>query len=97
MKSDAILGISESLTPLPPWLPRRPSSTITSKMTMRPLAKLASAIVPRYLRDLIYDGVADNRYSIMGKREECRYDADGEFDDRFVNDEDILPHLDVED
>ena len=100
VKSDAILGISESLIPLPssslllPWL----SSTIANKMTMRPLAKLASAIVPRYLRDLIYDGVADNRYSIMGKREDCRYDADGEFDDRFVNDDDILlPHLDVED
>ncbi len=101
VKSDAILGISESLIPLPPssLLPPWLSSTIANKkMTMRPLAKLASAIVPRYLRDLIYDGVADNRYSIMGKREECRYDADGEFDDRFVNDDDIiLPHVDVED
>lgn len=95
-KSDAILGISESLLPLPPVLPRFLPSAITSKMTMRPLAKLASAVVPKYLRDLIYDGVADNRYSIMGKREECRYDADGEFDDRFVNDE-ILLHLNDKD
>jgi len=85
VKSDAILGIAESLMPLP--LP--PLST-NNKITMRPLAKLASAIVPKYLRDLIYDGVANNRYSIMGKRMECRYDADGEFDDRFVNDDILL-------
>lgn len=96
VKSDAILGITESLIPLP-TLPRLlPFSTSTTNykdingMTMRPLAKLAAAIVPKYLRDLIYDGVADNRYSIMGKRTECRYDADGEFDDRFVDDNILL-------
>lgn len=49
-------------------------------------------MVPKFLRDLIYDGVADNRYSIMGKREECRLDdADrGTFNDRFVDDEIFL-------
>lgn len=100
VKSDAILGITESLNPLP-TLPRLlPFSNSTKNkdingMTMRPLAKLASVIVPKYLRDLIYDGVADNRYSIMGKRMECRYDADGEFDDRFVDD-DILLQLEEE-
>lgn len=73
VKSDAILGITEELNPLP-FLP------------LRPLAKLATRAVPAFLRDLIYDGVADNRYSIMGKRNECRFDADGEFDDRFVDD-----------
>ena len=72
-KSDAILGISEELNPLP-FVP------------MKPLSRLASGLVPQFLRDLIYDGVADNRYSIMGKRDECRFDADGEFDDRFVDD-----------
>lgn len=73
IKSDAILGITEELNPLP-FLP------------LRPFAKIATNVVPQFLRDLIYDGVADNRYSIMGKRDECRFDADGEFDDRFVND-----------
>ena len=73
VKSDAILGITEELNPLP-FLP------------LRPFAKLGQIIVPQFLRDLIYDGVADNRYSIMGKRNECRFDADGEFDDRFVDD-----------
>lgn len=73
IKSDAILGITEELNPLP-FLP------------LRPFAKIATNVVPQFLRDLIYDGVADNRYSIMGKRNECRFDAGGEFDDRFVND-----------
>ena len=53
---------------------------------MKPLSRLAAGLVPQFLRDLIYDGVADNRYSIMGARDECRFDADGEFDDRFVDD-----------
>lgn len=73
IKSDAILGITQELNPLP-------------ILPLRPFAKLATYAVPQFLRDLIYDGVADNRYSIMGKRDECRFDADGEFDDRFVDD-----------
>mmetsp|Transcript_19326 Transcript_19326/g.40504 ORF Transcript_19326/g.40504 Transcript_19326/m.40504 type:complete len:207 (+) Transcript_19326:231-851(+) len=73
VKSDAILGITEELNPLP-FLP------------LRPFSKLATRLVPAFFRDLIYDGVADNRYSLMGKRNECRFDADGEFDDRFVDD-----------
>mmetsp|Transcript_33332 Transcript_33332/g.60059 ORF Transcript_33332/g.60059 Transcript_33332/m.60059 type:complete len:205 (+) Transcript_33332:136-750(+) len=72
-KSDAVLGITEELNPLP-FLP------------LRPFSKLATLVVPSFLRDLIYDGVADNRYSIMGKRNECRFDADGEFDDKFLDD-----------
>lgn len=73
IKSDAILGITQELNPLP-FVP------------LKPLAMLGKAVVPQFLRDLIYDGVADNRYSIMGVRDECRFDADGEFDDRFVDD-----------
>ena len=72
-KSDAILGITEELNPLP-------------ILPLKPFAKIASNIIPQFLRDLIYDGVADNRYSIMGKRDECRMDYDGEFTDRFVDD-----------
>lgn len=74
IKSDAILVISEQLSPLP-------------ILPMKPLAKLGRFIVPQFLRDIIYDGVADNRYQLMGKRNECRFDADGEFEDRFVDDD----------
>ena len=73
IKSDAILGITEELNPLP-------------ILPLKPFAKLATNVIPQFVRDLIYDGVADNRYSIVGKRLECRFDADGEFDDRFVDD-----------
>eukprot|EP00804_Cyclotella_cryptica_P002733 CCRYP_009640-RA/>CCRYP_009640-RA protein AED:0.35 eAED:0.35 QI:187/1/1/1/0/0.5/2/154/213 len=69
VKSDAILGISQELNPLP-FVP------------MRPLATLGRWVIPQFLRDLIYDGVADNRYSIMGMRDQCRFDSDGEFTDR---------------
>ena len=72
-KSDAILGITQELNPLP-FVP------------MKPLAMAGQYLVPQILRDAVYDGVADNRYSIMGKRDQCRFDADGEFDDRFVDD-----------
>jgi predicted DCC family thiol-disulfide oxidoreductase YuxK len=72
IKSDAVLKISEELNPLP-FLP------------LKPVAALGRFVVPRFLRDLIYDGVADNRYSLMGQRNECRFDADGEFEDRFVD------------
>ena len=71
-KSDAILGITQELNPLP-FVP------------LKPLALAGQYMVPQILRDAVYDGVANNRYSIMGKRDECRFDADGEFDDRFVD------------
>ncbi|KAL7462958.1 hypothetical protein ACHAXS_003330 [Conticribra weissflogii] len=71
-KSDAILGITSELNPFP-FLPLKPAAT------------LGRMVVPQILRDAIYDGVADNRYSILGKRDVCRIDADGEFDDRFVD------------
>ena len=73
IKSDAILGITQELNPLP-------------LVPLRPLAMVGRLVLPQILRDAIYDGVANNRYSIMGKRNECRFDADGEFEDRFVDD-----------
>lgn len=72
-KSDAILGITQELNPLP-FVP------------LKPLALAGQYLVPQILRDAVYDGVANNRYSVMGKRDECRFDADGQFDDRFVDD-----------
>lgn len=74
LKSDAVLKITEELTPL-------------SLLPLRPAAILGQFIVPKFLRDLIYDRVADNRYQLMGKRTECRFDTDGEFEKRFVNDD----------
>lgn len=71
IKSDAVLMITEELRPK--FLP------------VGPAAMLGRFLVPGFLRDLIYDGVADNRYEILGVRDECRFDADGEFDDRFVD------------
>lgn len=73
VKSDAVLKITEELTPL-------------SLLPLKPAAIVGRFLVPKFLRDIIYDNVADNRYQLMGKRNECRFDADGEFEDRFVND-----------
>ena len=75
VKSDAILKITEELTPLGEFFP------------IKPAAQLGQFLIPAFLRDLIYDGVANNRYSILGKRNSCRFDADGEFEDRFVDDD----------
>lgn len=72
VKSDAILKITEELTPL-------------SLLPLKPAAVLGRLFVPKLLRDIVYDGVADNRYNLMGVRNECRFD-DGAFTDRFVDD-----------
>jgi predicted DCC family thiol-disulfide oxidoreductase YuxK len=54
-----------------------------------PLAKIVSStalnVVPEELRDAVYDTVAENRYNLMGKRDECRC-SDPEFSDRFLLD-----------
>uniref|UniRef100_A0A7S0AWY2 Thiol-disulfide oxidoreductase DCC n=1 Tax=Minutocellus polymorphus TaxID=265543 RepID=A0A7S0AWY2_9STRA len=75
IKSDAILRITEELTPS--WLPLP---------LAKPAARAGRALVPKFLRDLIYDGVADNRYSILGMRDECRFGDENEFTARFVDD-----------
>ena len=75
IKSDAILRITEELTPS--WLP---------VPLAKPAAIAGRTLVPKFLRDLIYDGVADNRYSILGMRDECRFGDENEFAARFVDD-----------
>merc|ERR1712071_93578 len=45
--------------------------------------KSAETLIPKQYRDSIYDVVADNRYSFLGKREECRC-SDPKFSDRFL-------------
>lgn len=52
--------------------------------------RLGLSLLPSMIRDKLFDMVYSNRYEIMGKKDECRLDFDGEFDDRFVNDEDVL-------
>jgi predicted DCC family thiol-disulfide oxidoreductase YuxK len=51
---------------------------------LSPFAKVANAFVPMFIRDKIYDTVAKNRYNLLGKKDECRFDADGKFDERFL-------------
>jgi len=52
-----------------------------------PVAAVASnsvnALVPKQLRDNIYDTVAENRYNFLGKRDECRC-GDPRYADRFL-------------
>ncbi|XP_024399173.1 DCC family protein At1g52590, chloroplastic [Physcomitrium patens] len=40
-------------------------------------------LFPLFFRDFVYDNVANNRYSILGKRDQCRV-SDPRFNDRFV-------------
>ena len=53
-----------------------------------PVAQVASHAVTRLLpqsfRDSIYDTVAENRYNLMGKRDECRC-GDPKYADRFLS------------
>ena len=80
IKSDAILKITEELTPR--WLP---------VPLAKPAAIAGRTLVPKFLRDLIYDGVADNRYSILGMRDECRFGDENAFAARFVDDSVAAP------
>lgn len=50
-----------------------------------PLATIAQGIVPRAFADLAYDTIANNRYSIAGKR--SLRDSDERLADRFISDE----------
>lgn len=45
---------------------------------------LLQGALPRSIRDGVYDGVANNRYNILGKREECRC-SDNSAPDRFLS------------
>ncbi|KAL2649261.1 hypothetical protein R1flu_017389 [Riccia fluitans] len=45
---------------------------------------LAASIVPLFVRDVVYDQVADNRYSIFGQSSSCRL-SDNRFEERFIS------------
>lgn len=68
LKSDAALRIAREIAPFP--------------FLGKAVEALGSFLIPRLARDGLYDQVADNRYSILGKRE-CRI-TDPEEDDRFL-------------
>ena len=74
-KSDAILRITEELSPK--WFP---------VPLVRPAAKAGRYLIPKFFRDVIYDGIADNRYKILGIRDECRLGDEDKFAARFVDD-----------
>jgi predicted DCC family thiol-disulfide oxidoreductase YuxK len=52
-------------------------------MPLLPIAGVVGPLVPGFLRDAVYDLVANNRYELLGMKDECRL-SDDRFDDRFV-------------
>ena len=48
-----------------------------------PQLSALGSLVPRAIGDFVYDAVADNRYSLLGKRDACRF-GDDENDERFL-------------
>lgn len=76
-KSEAVLRIAQLLErgPLPSSLP---------------VLGTLGLLVPPFLRDAVYDVVADNRYAVFGKTDECRL-SDGRFEARFVADSQLGP------
>ena len=67
VKSDAVLRIATYLDGNP----------------LFPIAGTIGPAVPGFLRDAFYDVIADNRYELLGMKDECRL-GDDRFDDRFV-------------
>eukprot|EP00246_Nothoceros_aenigmaticus_P006097 TRINITY_DN1885_c0_g1_i2.p1 TRINITY_DN1885_c0_g1~~TRINITY_DN1885_c0_g1_i2.p1 ORF type:complete len:119 (-),score=12.52 TRINITY_DN1885_c0_g1_i2:445-801(-) len=55
-----------------------------AKLLKLPLSDVA-LLAPLFMRDSIYDVVAQNRYSVFGKSETCRV-TDSKFKDRFLSD-----------
>ncbi|OAE25664.1 hypothetical protein AXG93_4368s1240 [Marchantia polymorpha subsp. ruderalis] len=49
-----------------------------------PPVAMAASIVPLFLRDVVYDQVADNRYSVFGRTIACRL-SDSRFEERFLS------------
>lgn len=48
------------------------------------VASAVGSVIPRFVRDGMYDGVASNRYNFLGKRDVCRC-ADPNFSERFIS------------
>lgn len=72
-KSDAVLRIAQKLDGNP----------------LLPVVGTVGPFVPGFIRNKVYDVVADNRYR-FGEADQCRMDFDNEFGSRFVTDDDEL-------
>lgn len=60
IKSDAILRIAQELAP----------PALGGALFVKPLSILARVLVPKVLRDVAYNGVANNRYAASGLQKE---------------------------
>lgn len=69
VKADAVLTIGE---------------IIQHRLPVARLAPAARWLVPTVVADAVYDFVADNRYSILGRRDSCRLSDDSSAD-RFID------------
>ena len=49
-----------------------------------PAAAALALAFPLGLRDTVYDNIAERRYDVFGKSNECRL-PDGKFDSRFLS------------
>jgi predicted DCC family thiol-disulfide oxidoreductase YuxK len=49
-----------------------------------PAAAALALAFPLGLRDTVYDNIAERRYDVFGKSNECRL-SDGKFDSRFLS------------
>jgi len=74
IKSDAILRIGRGLFRGTPLLP------------LAPAAQAGLVLVPGFVRDTVYDLVANNRYNVFGESDQCRLDGGDKFAKRFVPD-----------
>lgn len=70
VKSDAALFVGQQLDSSP---------------VLRGASEVASRFLPKVVRDAAYNTVADNRYRVLGKRDELRLDEEGQ-SDRFISD-----------
>lgn len=74
-----------SLDPVPEYFTKSDAALKVAEDLGIPslLTVTASTIIPKTLRDNVYDMVASNRYRILGKREDCRC-GDSRYSDRFL-------------
>eukprot|EP00440_Ansanella_granifera_P043828 gb/GFBE01047495.1/.p1 GENE.gb/GFBE01047495.1/~~gb/GFBE01047495.1/.p1 ORF type:complete len:219 (+),score=47.91 gb/GFBE01047495.1/:1-657(+) len=70
VQSDAVLFVGQQLDGSP---------------LLKGASKVAEALVPKALRNVVYDTVAENRYRVLGRREKLRKSEDG-LNDRFIDD-----------
>jgi predicted DCC family thiol-disulfide oxidoreductase YuxK len=58
----------------------------TPLVPLAPASKLGLYVVPGFVRDAVYDAVANNRYGFFGQSDQCRLDGGDKYAQRFVSD-----------